>query len=209
MDKGSTVLDARRVEAQARESRPPDAVMRWLNPVLRWLLLSPAGRLVSGLAVLEVTGRKTGHTYRVVAGWHRVQDMEFAVTPARWRQNFEAMAPLLVTHRDRTRRGVGRLDEDPKAVAAALRQLMSHGTSARALGMVVRDGHAFTSADAVATRKALVYFEPWPGEVAIRSCPAHAHPPRPVDMSGPITTSAAQDRREARADACAGPVPVR
>ena len=115
---------------------------------------------MSALAVLEFTGRKTGRTYRVVTGWHRVQDREFAVTPARWRQNFEAMAPLQVTHRGRTRRGVGRLDEDPNVVAAVLRQLMSQGTSARALGMVVRDGHAFTSADAVATRKALVYYEP-------------------------------------------------
>ena len=146
--------------AQARESRPPDMVLRWMNPVLRQLLLSPAGQVLPALAVLEFQGVRTGRTYRVVTGWHRVQDTEFAVTPARWRQNFAGGAPLQVTNRGVTRRGTGSLEDDPTAVTAAVVQVMSEGTSARALGMAMPRGHTFTSSDAVATRKALVHFAP-------------------------------------------------
>jgi hypothetical protein len=144
------------------EQRPPDAVLRIVNPVLRRVLQSSLGRRVPGLAVLQFTGRRSGRAYRVVAGWYRLDGQEFAVTPARWRANLEGGAPLTVTNRGRPRPGCGRLVTDPVVVTDAVQRLMDRGTSARALGLAVAAGHRLTEADMVKTHKALVRFTPDP-----------------------------------------------
>lgn len=151
------------VDEPVTEQRPPDAVLRIVNPVLRRVLQSSLGRRTPGLAVLRFTGRRTGRAYRVVAGWYRLDGQEFAVTPARWRANLDGGAPLTVTNRGFTRAGRGLLVTDPSKVVDAVQRLMDSGTSARALALAVADGHRLTEEDMVRTHKALVRFTPDPG----------------------------------------------
>lgn len=142
-----------------REARPPDWVLRLLNPILRRLLRSRAGHLLPALAVLDFRGRRTGRQYRVVTGWYRQGDQEFAVTPSPWRHNFDGGALLTVTNRGGTRTGRGRSELDPSVVAPVLRRLLKTGTSPRALAMSLPRGHDLTVADCIATRKALIRFD--------------------------------------------------
>ena len=143
----------------AREARPPDWMLRLLSPLLRRLLTSRAGHLLPALAVLEFRGRRTGRPYRVVTGWYRQDDQEFAVTPSPWRHNFDGGAPLTVTSRGRKRSGHARSEPDPSVVAPVLRRLMQAGTSPRALAMSLPPGRELTEADVIATRKALIRFD--------------------------------------------------
>ena len=143
---------------QAVDRQPPKAVLRMVNPVLRTLLRSPVGRALPALAVLEFSGRHSGRRYRVVTGWYSADGQELAVTPAGWRLNFVDGAPLTVIHRGRSRLGSAVLDADPAAVAEALRQLLSSGTSARALGMGVPEGYEIGPHEVLG--KALIRFTP-------------------------------------------------
>ena len=144
----------------ARESRPPDVVMRVVNPLMLRLLRSPVGRALPALAVLQFTGRKSGRSYRVVTGWYDVNGREFAVTPAAWKQNFAPPAALTVTNRGATRSGLGRLESDPAVVAPVVQQLLDQGTPARSLAMVLPNRGVVTVEDIIATRKALIRFMP-------------------------------------------------
>lgn len=142
------------------ERRPPDSILRVVNPVLRRAVGSPLGRALPGLAVLEFSGSRTGRRYRVVTGWYRLDGQEFAVTPARWRVNFAAGAPLVVTNCGQARSGAGLLVTDPDVVTVTVQRLLDVGTSPTALGLAVARGHRLTSADTERTGKALVQFTP-------------------------------------------------
>jgi len=144
----------------AVDRRPPDALVRLVSPVLRWILRSPAGRALPKLAVLEFTGRRTGRRYSVVTGWYHVREEQLVVTPARWRANFEQEWPLAITNSGTRLRGYGRLEAEPSVVADVIRQLLGTGTTARGLGMAMPDGHVFDESDVAATRKAIVRFLP-------------------------------------------------
>lgn len=144
------------------ERRPPDPVLRAINPAMRRVVGSPLGRALPRLALLEFSGRRTGRQYRVVTGWYRLDGQEFAVTPAHWRVNLATGAPLVVTNSGRTRSGVGLLVTDPDTVTSAVQRLLDTGTSPTALGLAVARGHRLTAADTARTRKALVQFTPDP-----------------------------------------------
>jgi len=55
---------------------------------------------------------------------------------------------------------VGRLVNDPAAVASAINQLLDSGTSARSLALHIPHGHVIDSEDVVATDRALIRFDP-------------------------------------------------
>jgi hypothetical protein len=141
-----------------RERRPPDAVVRALNPVLRVVLGSRLGRLVKPLAVLEFTGRRTQRRYRVVTGWYQLNGDNVVFSPALWRSNFADGATAQVRHRGtlQTLRGV--LVTDAIVVAEALNVLISTGTSPRTLGLWVPPGHRITAEDVTHTRRAMIRF---------------------------------------------------
>jgi F420H(2)-dependent quinone reductase len=73
---------------------------RFANPVLRRLLRSPLhGLFGEGLALLEVTGRRTGAVHTVPVNVKRDGDRLVAVSRAhrRWWRNLRGGAPLAVT----------------------------------------------------------------------------------------------------------------
>jgi hypothetical protein len=143
-----------------RDNRPPAAVLRVINPVLRTLIGSPLGRVLpDSLAVLEMTGRRSGRRYRIVVSWHPVDGAKGVFTAAQWRLNLRGGAPVSVRQSGRTLRGTAALVEDPEEVAAAFRHVVDAGTQLRMLGLQAPDGHRITADDVRATGRALVRIE--------------------------------------------------
>lgn len=146
--------------AVIKDARPPNAVVRVLNPVLRTLLRSPVGRLIGPLALIEFTGRHSNKTYRVVVAWHDHLDTPIVLTPAPWRANFTNGAAVTVRWRGRRTNHFAVLDTDPDNVAAAMNILLTNGTSGRGLALHIPTGHHIDRDDVVATRRALIRFQP-------------------------------------------------
>lgn len=141
-----------------RDRHPPEAIGKVLNPVMRALLRSPAGRRIKGLAVLEFAGRRSGRRLRVVVGWHEVDGQPVVFTPAPWRVNFTGGWPATVRHRGSTAAMTGTLETDADAVAAALAAVLADGTSAQAVGLHIADGHEISADDVRALQRAMIRF---------------------------------------------------
>jgi len=144
----------------AQDARPPLLLIRMMNPVMRTLLRSPAGRLVRPFALLEFDGRHSGRRYRVPVGWHTVDGEPAVFTPAPWRENFRGGRMVNVWHRGRRSRAVATLDDDPVDVAVALQALAEDRGSLRAVGVRMAPGRRLTAADARNVDRALIRFEP-------------------------------------------------
>lgn len=69
-------------ELPVRDSRPPNAVVRVTNVIVRPLLRTRAAKLLKPLALLEFTGRRSGAPFRIVVGWHVIDDVSIVITPA-------------------------------------------------------------------------------------------------------------------------------
>src|SRR5918995_3309488 len=91
----------RPVTARAAAPRPPQALIRLMNPALRALLPTPIGRLIAPFALLEFDGARTGRHYRVPVGWHDIDGRPVVFTPARWRVNLRGGVAVTVHHRGR------------------------------------------------------------------------------------------------------------
>lgn len=112
--------------ASVQSVRPPKALVRVANPILRVLLRSPLHRVASaGLVLLRFKGRRSGKTYEIPVAYHRLGgDPLTAFTRERWQRNFEGGTPLTVVLEGRTRRAGGELVRDPDEVAAGLQQAL-------------------------------------------------------------------------------------
>jgi len=141
---------------EIRDARPPTALVRAGNPLVRTVLRSPLGQWIDALAVLEFTGRRTGRRYRVVTGWHVLDGDGVVFTPAVWRANFASGADAKVRHRgtDRTMRGV--LETESTTVADALNHVIGDGSSGRALGLSVPPGQRISADDVVRLGRAFI-----------------------------------------------------
>ncbi|KGM12390.1 hypothetical protein N868_15040 [Cellulomonas carbonis T26] len=101
-------------------AHPPKAVIRAVNPFMRWLLSSPgrAGRGEDELMLLHVTGRRTGRTYDIPVGYHPAPDGRLVVvTDAPWRLNLRDLPDVEVTLRGVRRPAHAELVETPGAAA--------------------------------------------------------------------------------------------
>lgn len=141
-----------------REARPPAAVIRVLNPIMRAVLRTPLGALVRPFALLEFEGRRSGRRYRVPVGWHAVGDERAVFSPAPWRANFAGGTGVTVRFRGRRQQLVGTLVDDPAEVAAALNQMCAEGSSLAKVGIKASKGHEMTAADVRAVDRALIRF---------------------------------------------------
>jgi hypothetical protein len=66
--------------------KPPLALVKFANPVMRRLLSSPAHPLGSRhLLLLELTGRRTNRVYRVPVGYHDIEGQLGVFTNSGWR----------------------------------------------------------------------------------------------------------------------------
>lgn len=131
----STTGDKRRARRAARQAARPvasvglmdlDRLMTWLNPTVTRVLRSRLHPLLSrGLALLEVTGRRTGRRYWIPVGYQRDGDtLTVLVSRARrklWWRNYREPGPVGVLLRGRTLRGRARLvPPDSAAFRAAI-----------------------------------------------------------------------------------------
>jgi hypothetical protein len=143
--------------AAFEDNRPPDAVLRIVNPLLRTLVPSPAGRLLpASTGVLRFTGRRSGRTLRIVAGIHEVDGALVVFTSRPWRLNFRGGRAVEVARSGRRQSGTAELVEDPEQVAAAFREVLGAGTSPRMLGLRMEPGHLVTADDIRATGRTLL-----------------------------------------------------
>lgn len=127
--------------------------MRWVvNPVVRSVLRSPAGRWTGGLVLLEFTGRRTGRRLRIPVVSHPLGGVLHVSTDAPWAVNFRDGAPVHVTASGRRRPGHGVLLEDPHETATALRAVLATAP-ARTLGLILPVGRDVTDAELCALRR--------------------------------------------------------
>lgn len=142
--------------AIVRDARLPLALIRVLNPIMRFALRTPLGRLVRPFALLEFSGRHSGRRYRVPVGWHESVDGPVVLTPALWRINFAGGLPTTAYYRGRRQEMTGTLVTDPAAVAAALRSMFANGSSPRSMGLDVPAGHTMTPSDVESVERAMI-----------------------------------------------------
>jgi hypothetical protein len=157
------------VTAAVRDARPPLAVIRVLNPIMRFVLRTPLGGIVRPFALLEFSGRRSGRRYRVPVGWHESDGGPVVLTPAPWRTNFTGGARTTAHYRGRRYEMTGTLVTDPAAVAAVLQSMFVSGTSPRRMGLDVPPGHVMTASDVALLERAMIRLQPAP--------PARATPP--------------------------------
>jgi hypothetical protein len=100
--------------------------MRWgVNPAVRLVLRSPAGRWTGPLLLLELRGRRTGRRLAIPVVGHRCRGDLYAITDGRWAANFRGGAPVSVVERGRRRRCAGSLLEDPTTAASVIRDVVA------------------------------------------------------------------------------------
>ncbi len=142
------------------DGRPPLALVRALNPIMRVMLTTPMGRLVTPFALLEFTTRKSGRRLKVPVGWHEGINGRVVLTPAPWRPNFAGGLPVDVTYRGRTTHMVGTLDADLDSIAAELQAMFDRGIKPGTVGLKVAPGHSITAEDVRSVDRRLIRFVP-------------------------------------------------
>jgi hypothetical protein len=116
--------------------------MRMINPIVRRILTNPRlGRRIALQALLEFTGRRSGHTIRVPVCLHMIDGVPTVFTERPWRLNLTDSAPVAVTHRGRVRHGRAvLLPATPQQVGTALRAALDNGATPFELGLKVSGG---------------------------------------------------------------------
>jgi hypothetical protein len=124
-------------------SHPPDALLRIINPVMRFLLGTPlAGSARKQMMVVSFTGRKTGRQYSIPLSAHVIDNQLYALTAAPWKNNFRDGADAEVLNDGKKTPMRGELITDPAAVAElSHRCAESYGVkrAQRMMGLGFRD----------------------------------------------------------------------
>ncbi|APE16739.1 hypothetical protein BOH72_17330 [Mycobacterium sp. WY10] len=122
---------------------PPDAIMRAVNPLMRYLLRTPlAGGLRKQFMVLSFKGRKTGREFVLPVSAHRIDGDLYALVGSAWKVNFRDGASVSVLHDGRERSMRGELIEDrERTVDLFHRCAVSYGVkrAQRMMGLQFRD----------------------------------------------------------------------
>jgi hypothetical protein len=122
---------------------PPDAIMRAVNPLMRYLLRTPfAGGLRKQFMVLSFKGRKTGREFVLPVSAHHIDGDLYALVGSPWKVNFRggAAASVLVDGVERSMRG--ELIEDPAVTESLFKPFaVSYGPkrAQRMMGLRFRD----------------------------------------------------------------------
>ncbi|WP_170310489.1 hypothetical protein [Mycolicibacterium sarraceniae] len=147
---------------------PPDAVMRAVNPIMRYLLRTPlVGGLRQQFMVLSFRGRKTGREFAVPVSARHIDGDLYALIGSVWKVNFRGGASVRVLHDGVERSMRGELVEDQAATASLFhRCAQSYGVkrAQRMMGLRFRDNRVPTLAeftDAIEVNKlAAIRFTP-------------------------------------------------
>jgi hypothetical protein len=126
-------------------AHPPDALLRAMNPVVKFLLGTPLGGGGFGrqMMVLNFTGRKSGRRFSLPVSAHHIDNTLYALASAGWTANFANGANADVLHNGKTTAMRGELIRDPAAVAdLSYRSAQAYGakTAQRMMGLKFRDG---------------------------------------------------------------------
>ncbi|MCG5432428.1 hypothetical protein LV457_08990 [Mycobacterium sp. MYCO198283] len=124
-------------------SHPPEAMLRVVNPVLKRVLRTPLGGVLTEFMVVSFTGRKTGRRYSVPVSAHHLDGELYVLLVARWKYNFKNGAPADVLYRGKSTPMRGELIRDWTVVGDVGHRLAaSYGVSKaqRAMGLKFRDG---------------------------------------------------------------------
>jgi F420H(2)-dependent quinone reductase len=120
---------------------PPDMrvsfVNRYVNPVVRAILRSPAHPLLSShLMLLTVTARRSGREFTIPVGYTRHGDRLVVSLQwperKRWWRNLEGGAPVAVVVRGVRRTGTGRVTRDAGGVPGVVIELDAGAAVSRA-----------------------------------------------------------------------------
>jgi hypothetical protein len=130
---------------------PPDAIMRAVNPLMRYLLRTPlAGGLRKQLMVLSFKGRKTGRDFVLPVSAHHIDGDLYALVGGPWKLNFRGGAPAEVLYDGTETAMRGELIED-RALTADLfhRCASAYGVkrAQRMIGLKFRDNRIPTLAE--------------------------------------------------------------
>jgi len=99
-------------------SHPPDALLRAINPVMRFLLGTPlAGSARKQIMVMDFTGRKSGRPYSIPVSAHVIDGELYALTSLPWKNNFRGGAAVEVLHDGKRTPMRGELITDTATVA--------------------------------------------------------------------------------------------
>jgi hypothetical protein len=124
-------------------SHPPAAILRVVNPILRFLLSTPVmGAARKEMMVVSFNGRKTGHRYTIPLSAHRIDNDLYAMTGSPWQRNFRDGAAAEVACDGKTTTMRGELIADHSAVADLYRRCaQSYGAKGaqRKMGLKFRD----------------------------------------------------------------------
>jgi hypothetical protein len=128
------------------DGRPPNAVLRFVNPTLIALLRSRLHRLASkNLMVLTVTGRKSGRRLTMPVTRHEQPDGTLIVAAAgAWRHNLQDGAEVSVNLDGREQTARVTQERDPRRAAEVFKGLLER-TSSRAVGVKVNVGRQPTA----------------------------------------------------------------
>jgi hypothetical protein len=122
--------------------------MKLVNPFTRRMLAR--GRLGDQLLVLHYTGRRTGRSFDVPAGYHDIGGIVSVLTSSRWRHNLAGGRDIEVTLRGTRRPAHAVLVDDPETVAELLDRLiheLGHRRAGRRLGLRFNVDRAPTRAE--------------------------------------------------------------
>jgi hypothetical protein len=129
--------------------------MRWLvNPLVRSIAHSAAGRWTGDLLVLQFTGRRSGRRLSVPVLGRRSGGALYALTDAPWALNFSGGAPVRITSRGQRWTALGVLLTDQAEAADVLRTVIAT-SGAGHVGLSLPPGWAGTDAELCALRRAI------------------------------------------------------
>ncbi|BBY17752.1 hypothetical protein [Mycolicibacterium litorale] len=148
-------------------AHPPPALLKVVNPTLRFALRTPLGAVLKQFMVVSFTGRKTGRRYSVPVSAHHLDGELYAILEAGWKHNFGDGAPADVLHNGRTTHMHGQLINDPEAVADIVHRVATSYGAKKAqqmMGLKFRDNNVPSKDEFVAAARQ--------GLAAIRLTPA-------------------------------------
>ncbi|WP_432543968.1 grhN [Kineococcus sp. SYSU DK002] len=139
-----------------QDRRPP----RWLiqhiaNPLVRRLAPTRFGSRLP-VAVLTVTGRRTGRRFDVPVGVHEVAGQRLVFTDAPWRSNFRGGAAAELLSAGRRSAVQVHLVETPAEVGALFRAAFAAGITPAQIAMAIPAGHDPDDEELAAQRSVLV-----------------------------------------------------
>ncbi|WP_337063279.1 hypothetical protein [Kineococcus sp. G2] len=138
------------------DRRPP----RWLvqhiaNPLVRRLVPTRLGARLP-VAVLKVTGRRSGRRFEVPVGVHEVAGQCLVFTDAPWRLNFRGGAAAELLRAGQLSAVQMRLVEAPAEVGALFRAAFAAGITPAQIAMAIPAGHDPSDEELAAQRSVLV-----------------------------------------------------